>query len=294
MTHTILWTAMVTPFTKDGRDIDYSSFEKILRMQDQAGNGILLLGSTGEGLLISEKEKLDAIQFACALKLNCPIMVNVPNIEISGSLAFIEACKSYPLTAFLMAVPVYTKPGMNGQTQWFEALLNASHIPTMLYNIPSRSGIHLHPECVKNLSTHPNLWAIKDSGGCVDSVVQYQFAAPKVEVYCGDDTMMPAMAAYGAKGLVSVASNIWPSLTRTYVQLCLQGLCPQSRTWFQACQSLFSASNPIPAKALMHWLGHIQQGAVRAPLSIEDLPDLDALIKADQRIQAWGHDVFGK
>jgi 4-hydroxy-tetrahydrodipicolinate synthase len=288
MANTILWTANVTPFTKDGKKIDYISFEKILRTQDQARNGILLLGSTGEGLLISDQEKMDALHFAFSLKLSCPIMVNVPSIEISGALAFIEACKSYPLSAFLMAVPIYTKPGVKGQTQWFEALLNASDIPAMLYNIPSRSGIQLHPECVKNLSNHPNLWAIKDSGGCVDSVVQYQLAAPKVEVFCGDDNMMPAMAAYGAKGLVSVASNIWPSHTHTYVQQCLQGNLLQSLTWYQACQQLFSASNPIPAKALMHTLGQIQHNTVRSPLSIEDLPSLDALIKADQLIQDWG------
>ena len=291
MTDTILWTATITPFTKDGREIDYASFERILRMQDQAGNGILLLGSTGEGLLISEQERLDVLNFACSLELSSPLMVNVPSVEISGALSFIEACKRYPLAAFLMAVPVYTKPGIKGQTHWFEMLLNASDIPTMLYNIPSRSGIRLHPECIKNLSSHPNLWAIKDSGGCVDSVVQYQLAAPQVNVYCGDDTMMPAMAACGAKGLVSVASNIWPRLTHLYAKLCLKGICPQSSSWFQACQPLFCASNPIPTKALMGWLGHIQNDAVRPPLSLEDLPTLDALIKADQLIQVWGNAV---
>ncbi|MBN9564974.1 MAG: 4-hydroxy-tetrahydrodipicolinate synthase [Alphaproteobacteria bacterium] len=288
MTNTILWTASVTPFTKDGKEIDYTSFEKILHKQDQSGNGILLLGSTGEGLLICDQEKLAILNFAFSLNLNSPIMVNVPSIEISGTLSFIESCKNYPISAFLMTVPVYTKPGIMGQTKWFETLLNASNTPAMLYNIPSRSGIRLHPECIKNLSSHPNLWAIKDSGGGVDSVVQYQLAAPKISVYCGDDNMMPAMAAYGAKGLVSVASNIWPTLTHKYTQQSLRGKCSQTEIWFQACQQLFSASNPIGAKALMHALGQISHNTTRPPLSMEDLPSVDALLKADQLIQTWG------
>lgn len=186
-----------------------------------------------------------------------------------------------------MTTPIYTKPGIMGQTQWFETLLNASSHPAILYNIPGRSAIKLHPESVAKLATHKNCAAIKDSGGTIDSLVDYAIAAPNVALYCGDDYLMPSMASEGAIGLISVASNVWAKETRCYVKQALEGIKHQDKLWWQACKALFSASNPIPVKALLKELGMIECDTVRLPLSRDDLFSLEPLLSYSAMIQNW-------
>ena len=283
----ILWTACVTPFKDNGKQIDYKSFENLLRLQEKAGNGILLLGSTGEGLSISDKERKEIVEFACKLNLNTTIIVGVPSYNLNIALEWINFCNNFPINGYLMTTPIYTKPGVQGQTEWFKALLDAAKYQCMLYNIPSRSGVKLYPEVVKNLQDHDKFVALKDSSGMVDSIVEYKLATPKIEVFCGDDYMMPAMASEGAIGLVSVISNTLPVATRKYVEHCIKGWRIESKIWWQACKALFSASNPIPLKALMKDVGLIDYDFVRLPLSIKDLPSRKNSIEYYNIIKDW-------
>lgn len=282
-----LWTAIVTPFDEAGRNIDFKSLEKLLKLQEMTRNGVILLGSTGEGLSLSNKERRQIIEFAFKLKLKIPFMSGVPSHNLVAGLEWLEFCNQFPLAGYLMTTPIYTKPGVIGQTQWFEKLMQASEHNCMLYNIPSRAGIKLHAETVKNLTTNKKFAAIKDSSGTVDSLVEYKIASPNIAIYCGDDYMMPAMSAESARGLISVASNAWPIATSKYVQMCLKGTCVDSKLWCQACKALFTASNPIPVKALLHHLGLISHATVRLPLALADLPSIDELALINQLIINW-------
>ena len=217
MKNQILYTACVTPFSKCDELIDYNSFEKLLKSQENAKNGILLLGSTGESLSLSDDEKRQIVNFACELKLDAEIIIGVPSYNLNVALDWIDFCNQLPINGYLMTTPIYTKPGIVGQTRWFEKLLDKSKHHSILYNIPGRSGIKLHNETVQNLASHPNFCAIKDSSGTIDSLVEYQIFAPNISVYCGDDYMMPSMATEGAIGLISVISNAFPKATRNYV-----------------------------------------------------------------------------
>ena len=282
-----LWTALITPFEGEDQRISYPAFETLLRAQEKAGNGLVLLGSTGEGLLVNEQERKELVRFAFSLNLSVPLIVSVPSIDLPSALAWLEFCKDFPIAGYLMAPPVYTKPGIKGQAAWFKVLMDVASAPVMLYNIPSRSGVKLHPETVKLLAGHPRLWAVKDSGGGVESVADYQIAAPGLQVFCGDDNMMPAMGAQGAVGLVSVASNGWPEAVHRYVELCLAGKCPEPLTWWNGTKTMGLASNPIPIKALMHHLKMIPTSQVRLPLSQEDLPSVEPLRLAHEAISQW-------
>ncbi|MDJ1304762.1 MAG: 4-hydroxy-tetrahydrodipicolinate synthase [Candidatus Midichloria sp.] len=282
-----LWTAIVTPFDAAGKNIDFKSLEKLLKLQEAAGNGVILLGSTGEGLSLNDEERRQIIAFAFNLKLKIPLMSGVPSHNFIAALEWIEFCNQFPLAGYLMTTPIYTKPGIIGQTQWFEKLLQASNHQCMLYNIPSRAGIKLHVEAVRNLSTNKKFAAIKDSSGTVDSLVEYKMAAPNIAIYCGDDHLMPAMSAESEQGLISVASNVWPTATNKYVQLCLEGVRLDSKLWWQACKALSAASNPIPVKALLHHLGLISHATVRLPLSLNDLKSIDELALVNQLIINW-------
>lgn len=282
-----LWTACVTLFNHNGDSIDYQSLQRLLAMQAQAKNGVVLLGSTGESLSLSEYEKRILVEFVCKLKLNTKIIIGVPGVNLYQTLEWLDFCKGMPIHGYLMTTPIYAKPGIMGQTLWFEKLLEKAHVPTMLYNIPSRAGVSLHAETVRNLSSHEKFWAIKDSSGTVDTLTQYKKVAPNIEVFCGDDNMIPDMAAKGAAGLVSVAANVWPRVVHEYVKQCMSGENPQADSWQQACKTLFTASNPIPTKALLHDIGLIEHKTVRLPLSTEDLPSIETLRQANKMILGW-------
>ncbi|KLT22486.1 dihydrodipicolinate synthase [Wolbachia endosymbiont of Armadillidium vulgare str. wVulC] len=287
MKSTFLWTACVTPFNYNGDSIDYSSLQRLLTTQAEAKNGVVLLGSTGESLSLTDSEKRTLVEFVCKLKLNTKIIIGVSGVNLYQTLEWLDFCKGMPIHGYLMTTPIYAKPGIMGQTLWFEKLLEKAHVPAMLYNIPSRAGINLHPETVHKLSDHKKFWAIKDSSGTVDTLAQYKKVAPNIEVFCGDDNMISDMAAYGAAGLVSVASNVWPHVVHEYVKQCLSGENPQSDVWQQACKALFIASNPIPTKALLHDIGLIEHKTVRLPLSTEDLPSIETLRQANEMILRW-------
>ena len=217
-----LWTALITPLRQDGK-VDYRSLAKLLAAQKEAGNGVLLFGSTGEGLNLSFGERLEVVAFATDQKAGVPLMVNLGGFDQSAVLDWIERLEELPVDAYLAATPPYAKPGPEGQRHWFKSLLDASSRPLMLYNIPGRSGVELSGEALQRLRDHPRLWAIKEASGSVESFAGYRECAPKVEFYSGDDPLLPDFVPMGAKGLVSVASNVWPAATRRYVEKALAG-----------------------------------------------------------------------
>lgn len=282
-----VWTACVTPFDATGGTVDYESFERVLRRQESAGNGVLIAGSTGEGLSLQDRERRELVEFTLGLKLSVPVMVGVPSSNFAQSVEWMEFCRHLPISCHLMTTPIYTKPDVLGQTEWFTRLLNLSEAPVMFYNIPSRAGTRLHPKAVQNISSHAMAWSIKDSSGVLDNLVSYQTLAPSIAVYCGDDYMMPAMASEGARGLVSVASNAWPTATRKYVEKCLRGEPMLTKAWWQGSKALFTTSSPVPIKALLHHQGVIAHPTVRLPLNLKDLTSFKELEEAHQMISKW-------
>lgn len=286
---TRLWTAVITPFDKDDLSVDYYSLEKLLKEQEDAENGVLILGSTGESLSLSLGERKKIVQFTIELKLNIPIMVGIPGVNFTETLSWIDYLETQKsLAAYLVVTPLYTKPGEEGQYLWFKEILDASTRECMLYNIPSRAGISLNIETVRRLLSHPRLWAIKEASGSATEFVSFvRLNGPKI--YCGDDANMPEYAALGGYGLVSVASNIWPLECRKYLELSLsQKLDPDSnKIWKDSGNSLFLASNPIPVKSLMYGQGKIKSLKTRIPLSHKDFEGCNEVDRAHIDIQNW-------
>ena len=159
-----LWTALVTPFDREGA-IDFTSLKINAQRQNDAGNGILLLGSTGEGLALTLKEQQAIVEHVCQLQPSVPLMVAVGGSNLKQQLEWVNYCNQLPIHGFLLGSPLYAKPGAVGQTHWFESLLNASSHPCMLYNVPSRSGTDIPVETIQNIQNHPNCWAMKEASG---------------------------------------------------------------------------------------------------------------------------------
>lgn len=285
-----LWTAIVTPMNSNG-SIDYDSFEFLLRKQEEAGNGVLVLGSTGEGLNLNEEEKRAVVEFTKGLDLDVPMMVGVGGFDLPAQADFIHFCNEIKPDALLLVTPLYAKPGAEGQFEWFSELMGETGIPCMLYNVPSRTGVKMHPSVPARLSEEfDHLFGVKEASGSVEEFKEFRRQAPNVKFYSGDDGLTSAFAKEGGVGLVSVASNVWPVATHKYTELCLKGetenLFP---LWKNATDTLFKGPNPVPVKVLLHRKSWIENDTVRLPLSLGDVSEEveQELLQVDNEINEW-------
>ncbi|MBZ2192122.1 4-hydroxy-tetrahydrodipicolinate synthase [Pseudoalteromonas arctica] len=282
-----LWTALVTPFDQHG-DVDYNTLTKLVSDQEAAHNGILLLGSTGEGLALTLKEQQAIVEHVCQLKPAVPLMVAVGGSNLKQQIEWVNYCNTLPIHSFLLGSPLYAKPGAIGQTHWFESLLNASVHPCMLYNVPGRSAVSIPTATIQNLQNNKNLWALKEASGSIAQFEAYRQAAPNLAIFSGDDALMPYFAQAGAKGLVSVAANAWPAQTHEFVKRSLSGQHPNLfAQWSNAINSLFAVANPIPVKVLMHLQGRLSSPQLRPPLTHLELTQTDCITTANNTILSW-------
>ncbi len=282
-----LWTALVTPMQSNG-SIHFTDLEKIVKRQENAGNGILLIGSTGEGLALSDTEKLAIVEFVSQLNLSVPIMVGVGGFNLEAQKKWIGTCNELKIDSFLLVSPLYSRPGPVGQTDWFNSLMDAAQKPCMIYNIPSRTGVKIPVQVLSNIKSHKNFWSVKEASGSIEEYQAFKAACPDVPLYSGDDGLTPFFARVGCSGLVSVSSNVWPEATSIYVEKCLSGETESLlATWSNAISAMFMAPNPIPAKVLLKEKGVIETSYLRAPLTDREVRDTQRLIKADELITNW-------
>ena len=290
---TTLWTALITPFLPD-ESIDFATLSQLAKEQDAAGNGILLLGSTGEALAMTQDEQQAIVRHVCDMSLSVPLMIGVGGFQLHQQLQWLDFLKDYPIDALLLPVPLYAKPGATSQRKWFSRLLDASNWPCMIYNVPSRTGVALDEQVLGQLAEHTNTWAVKEASGSADIFSRYYHSAPSLEFFCGDDGLLVDFIAKGACGLVSVAANAWPEATARYVRQSLDLASDANQSepsfkllWQQAGNSLFCAANPIPVKALMKRQGRIASAELRPPLYSEELQELTPLLEADAAVNQW-------
>lgn len=283
--HTTLFTALITPFNEDGT-IDLISLDQLIANQTQAHNGIVLFGSTGEGLALSTKEKTQVLKHVFKRKISTSVLVAVGGFQLEETLNWLKTCEEFPIDGYLIVTPIYARPGLYGQMQWFEKLLDASTRPSMLYNVPARSGCSLLPEVLEELRHHENLWALKEASGSIEQFQAYQKAAPNIDLYSGNDDFMPQLAKEGAKGLVSVMSNTWPIPTKQYVDLSFRRRMPQDQALISAIQAV-NYKNPTSVKVLLHALKVIPSSCLRPPLSEKDGTDAPTLLKKHHDVLQW-------
>lgn len=281
-----LWTAVITPMDENGQ-VHYDDLLKVLKAQDSAKNGLLILGSTGEALNLDMDESKKILEYTLSQNLKSPIMVGVGGINLGQTREWINYLETLKIDAYLLVTPLYAKPGTKGQYNWFKDLMDLSTRPCMLYNVPSRTGIKMSFEAVSMLKDHKNLWAIKEASGSTEDFAKYVECAPNSRVYSGDDALLAEFAPLGCKGLVSVAANVWPEQTHRYVEKALDGSLKEKSLWSECSNSLFLASNPIPVKALMAHDGQISTGILREPLTHTDLESINELVSSHSKINEW-------
>lgn len=280
-----LWTALITPMNNDGA-IDFDSLTKLVKEQDEAKNGLLILGSTAEALNLSLENRKAIIEHVVKMKPTSPIMVGIGGQMLEDQISWMKYLENLAVHSYLLVTPLYAKPGPVGQYEWFKTLLDTSSRACMLYNVPGRSAVAMSPIAVERLKGHKNFWSIKEASGSVEKMTELMKASGK-DIYCGDDALLPEFTAAGAKGLVSVASNAWPKETHLYVTQCLNKSFDAKELWTKAANSFFVVSNPVPVKRLMSERGTISSSRMAPPLSHEDMTSAAPVLEAQEAVTRW-------
>lgn len=281
-----LWTAVITPFMDNGT-VDFESLTRVVKAQDEAQNGLLILGSTAEALNLNLETRKAIIEHVVKMKPQSPILVGVGGNLLEEQKEWISYLEGLSVHSYLLVTPHYAKPGTKGQFEWFKALMDHSTRPCMLYNVPGRTAIAMSTDAVKMLNSHRNFFAIKEASGSVEKFKEYLAAAGGKPVFCGDDALMPDFANAGSAGLVSVAGNAWPKETHLYVEQCLKKTFDAKELWTKASNSLFVCSNPVPVKRLMFERGVIRSPKMMAPLSHEDMVSAAPVMEAHEAVTTW-------
>src|SRR2546422_1840775 len=265
------FTALVTPFRDGG--IDVSAFEKLIETQIAAGiTGIVAIGTTGESPTLSHEEREELIRLAVATaNKRCLVLAGTGSNATDHAVADTKTAQRLGVDGALLVAPYYNKPSQEGLFRHFKAIADATALPIMLYNIPGRCGVDIGPETVVRLAEAcRNIVAIKEASGSVERVGELRRRLPdSFTILSGDDSLTLPFMAVGAAGVVSVASNLFPSEVCALVRACESGdlKLAEKLHWklLPLFKDLFIEPNPVPVKTALGWRGAMS-GEVRLPL----------------------------
>ncbi|HMP76956.1 MAG TPA: 4-hydroxy-tetrahydrodipicolinate synthase [Kiritimatiellia bacterium] len=262
------YTAIVTPFTRDG-EVDYERFKELVEFQIEGGiDGIVPVGTTGESPTLDYVEHERVIEAAIeAARGRVKIIAGTGANSTAEALELTKHAKDAGADATLQVTPYYNKPNALGLTRHFSAVADLG-LPVVLYNVPGRTGKEIPIDVVVELSKHPSVVAIKEAAGSVDRVSQIRTQCD-LAVLSGDDSLTLPMMSVGGVGVISVASNVAPRAVSDLVHHALGGRWAEARAlhlkYYRLFADLFMDTNPIPVKTALALMGRIED-AYRLPL----------------------------
>ncbi|MGC8768507.1 4-hydroxy-tetrahydrodipicolinate synthase [Calditerrivibrio sp.] len=269
-------TALVTPM-KDGM-VDEEKLRNLVEFQ--INNGISALvpcGTTGEAATLSYEEHMRVIEIVVEQSnKRVPVIAGTGSNSTHETIYLTEFAKKVGCDAALVVTPYYNKPTQKGLYEHFKAVADAVDIPIVLYNVPGRTSVNMLPDTVIKLSKIKNIVAVKEASGSLDQVSEIiAGVSPDFDVLSGDDSLTIPMMALGAKGVISVASNIIPKEVSQMVDLWLKGDIATARDLhlklFPLFKGIFIETNPIPVKKALYLMGIIEND-IRLPL-VEMTPE---------------------
>jgi len=274
-------TAIITPLTKDGA-IDEDGLREMVRFQEE--NGIRTLvpcGSTGESATLDHDEHLQVIKVVIDEAKKAKVIAGAGSNATSEAIHLSKGAQDLGADGLLSISPYYNKPTPAGLIKHYEAVCAAVDIPTIVYNIPSRTGSNITAATMLKLAQIPGIGGVKEASGDINQIAAIAAQAPPgFLVLSGDDGMtVPAMAV-GAKGVISVTSNILPDRMLAMVTAMAEGRTEEARRINQELLPMFSAlfleTNPLPVKTALRLMGR-PAGPFRLPLCDMSAGNLEAL-----------------
>lgn len=265
-------TAMVTPMSAK-REIDYNAVEVLAKhLINNGSDAILVAGTTGESPTLTHEEEIELLSTVRRAVANkAKVVMGTGSNSTDTAVRMTKLAKKEDVDAILSVVPYYNKPSQKGMIEHFSAVAEASDLPVILYNIPSRTGVNMMPETVAYLAEkYKNIVAVKQSCADMDLVSELRIQCPEdFAIYSGDDSLTLPMLPIGAHGVISVASHLFGTEIKSMIKNFKAGELIAARnmhkTLFPVFKKLFMAPNPVPVKAaLAH--NYLIQDFVRRPL----------------------------
>ncbi|MBQ9462314.1 MAG: 4-hydroxy-tetrahydrodipicolinate synthase [Bacteroidales bacterium] len=265
-------TALVTPFFEDG-EVDYEAFGALVERQVKGGVDFLVpLGTTAETPTLDPMERVALLDITHDCAAGRPLLVGCGSNSVRGTLAQMQILEGSAADAWLVVVPFYNKPTQEGMYQYYKTIAAESSKPVVMYNVPGRTGVNMLPETAVRIAREiPGVMGIKEASGKLEQAARIAAEAPSdFVVLSGDDDLTLDMMKAGARGVISVASNIVPDKVSALCAAALEGRMDEAEALNEALKPLYKAcfveSNPIPAKAALAELG-LCTAAMRLPLT---------------------------
>lgn len=252
------YTAIITPFNKDG-SVDFGNLSELIDKQAEAGiDGIVPVGTTGESPTLDYGEHSRVIEFTIdACRGRMKVIAGTGANSTAEAVDLTRRAMDAGADGTLQVTPYYNKPNQEGLVRHFSAIADIG-LPVVLYNVPGRTSREISVETIMRLSLHPKIEAVKEAGGSVDRVSDI-LSRCRITVLSGDDALTLPMMAVGARGVISVASNLVPAAVAKLTHLAMKAKWDDARKihlkYYQLFCDLFLDTNPIPIKAAMAMLG---------------------------------------
>lgn len=263
--------AIVTPMNPD-ESINFDRLGQIIDNQIENGtDAIVICGTTGESATMTDQEHVDCIAYAVKrVNGRVPVIAGAGSNHTSYAVWMSKEAKRVGADALLHVTPYYNKTSQTGLIRHFNAVADATDLPIILYNVPSRTGVNITPATYRELAKHPNIVAAKEASGNISQIAQIaQACGDELDLYSGNDDQIVPLLSLGAKGVISVLSNIMPRETHDICRLFFEGKIAESRALqlklLPLINALFSDVNPIPVKEAMNMMGW-ECGECRLPL----------------------------
>ncbi|MDO4537099.1 MAG: 4-hydroxy-tetrahydrodipicolinate synthase [Coriobacteriales bacterium] len=263
--------ALVTPF-KDNGEIDFAALDRLVDFHlENHTDGILVLGTTGESSTMTDAEDVAVAQHVVnRVNGQIPIIGGAGSNSTQESLLKAKGLQMVGCDALLLITPYYNKSNEEGIYRHFTTVLDVAEIPSILYNIPGRTGCSISEANVIRLAEHPNVMGIKEASGSISYATSVaRHLSPDFRMYSGNDDMIVPILSLGGSGVISVWANVQPQLCHDLVASYLDGDYKSSLAMqllgLDLVHALFCEVNPIPVKAALNMMGMIEE-TYRAPL----------------------------
>ena len=277
--------ALITPMNEDF-SVNYDKLEEIIEEQIAGGTDcIITCGTTGEASTLTVEEHLDVIKRTVEIvNRRIPVIAGTGSNSTETAVEFSKEAQKYGSDGVLVVSHYYNKATQKGLIRHFSEIANSIYIPVLLYNIPGRTGVNIEPETIAYLvNSVSNIVGVKEASGNFSNAIKILRLCPEIDMYSGNDDQVVPLMSIGAKGVISVLSNVAPRQTHDMCRAALDGDFVKARKMqieaLDVIENLFTEVNPIPVKAAMNLQGK-NVGPLRLPLTQMEKPHEDILAKA--------------
>ncbi|HIC56196.1 MAG TPA: 4-hydroxy-tetrahydrodipicolinate synthase, partial [Acidobacteria bacterium] len=258
-------TALVTPFTTEGK-LDEASVTRLARRQIDRGIHFLVpCGTTGESPSLSHTEKVRVTELVVKeANGQVPVLAGAGSYDTQAAVTLVADMAQAGVDGVLSVTPFYNKPTQEGLYRHFETIADSTDLPIVLYNVPSRTGCNIQPATLQRLALIPNIVGIKEASGNLLQMCEICRSIPDdFSVLSGDDAFTLPLIALGGHGVISVVANETPAEMASLVDLATAAKFTEARKVHEQLLPLmqvnFIESNPIPVKAAMAALGLLEE-----------------------------------